>query len=143
MEPAAASTNLQVGGTMLLSTNAETGYLRANLSGPFVLADAKQEFLFVIELLAQSRSGRVLVDGRALSGSPRAIERYLYSVFAARATQALQRDGQRAPKFAYVLTPPVLDPQRMGEKLARERGMEVRAFESLPAAVMWLVGPDR
>jgi hypothetical protein len=128
---------------MELSTNAGPGYLLATASGDFVLAEANQQFLGLIDQIARDRTRHILVDGRAVTGAPRAIERYLYSVFAARAAETLLRDVHVAPKFAYVLTPPVLDPHRMGEKLARHRGMNMRAFESVDEAVKWLIGPDR
>src|SRR5688572_20022353 len=128
---------------MDLSTNAGPGYLLATASGEFVLAEANQQFLGLIDQIAENRSNRVLVDGRDVTGAPRAIERYLYSVFAARASETLLRDAFVVPKFAYVLKQPVLDPHRMGEKLARQRGMNMRAFESLDEAVKWLASPDR
>ena len=128
---------------MVLSTNAKSGYLLATVTGEFVLAEANQQFLALIDQIAKGRTGRVLIDGRTVTGAPRAIERYLYSVFAARASESLLRDAFVVPKFAYVLTPPVLDPHRMGEKLARHRGMNMRAFDCLDDAVKWLLSPDR
>ena len=128
---------------MDLSTKAEPGYLRATVTGDFVLADANQHFLALVDQIAKGRTGRVLIDGRAVTGAPRAIERYLYTVFAARTTEMFLGNLHLAPRFAYVLTPPVLDPHRMGEKLARNRGLNVRAFESNEEALAWLVGPSR
>ena len=43
-----------------------------------------------------------------------------------------------APRFAYVLEEPMLDPERFGETVAVNRGMRVRAFDNLEAARAWL-----
>ena len=40
--------------------------------------------------------------------------------------------------FAYVLEEPILDQGRFGETVAVNRGMRVRAFDSLEAARGWL-----
>src|SRR5262245_36109905 len=44
----------------------------------------------------------------------------------------------RAAQFAYVLQAPVLDPQRLGEIVAVNRGMWVKAFDNLADALGWL-----
>jgi hypothetical protein len=42
------------------------------------------------------------------------------------------------PQFAYLLIPPVGDPQRLGENAAVNRGMFVKVFEDLDDALKWL-----
>jgi hypothetical protein len=43
------------------------------------------------------------------------------------------------PRFAYVLEKPVLDPERLGETVARNRGMDVKAFDNIEEADRWLL----
>ncbi len=43
-----------------------------------------------------------------------------------------------ASAFAHVLKEPVLDPQRFGETVALNRGMNVRTFDNLEDALAWL-----
>ena len=52
----------------------------------------------------------------------------------------MQHPGARHPKFAYALKSPVLDAERFGEIVARNRGMKVKAFESVQEAMDWLAG---
>ena len=83
----------------------------------------------------------MLVDGTAVTGEPQTFQRFLYAEFAAMAVLDLERHpGVRLPKFAYALKPPVLDPKRFGEIVARNRAMNVKMFESVQEAMDWLGG---
>ena len=67
------------------------------------------------------------------------MERFIYGEFAAH--RFLESTSQGAPPetmFSYVLKVPVLDPQRLGETVARNRGMLVQAFDNPEEALAWL-----
>ena len=118
---------------------ADDNLVRVTLSGAFDLSGAKTTFVQVLDELAQHRAKKVLIDGRTITGNPKAIERFFYSEFAAAAVTAVSDHGlQHIPKFAYVLTEPVLYKHRSGESVALSRGMNVKAFENLGEAERWL-----
>lgn len=113
--------------------------LRVTASGRFSLAEAKRTFLEVLDAVALHRSEKVLLDGRALRGKPATIERFYYGEFAAASIARLTSDASLPPpRFAYVLKEPILDPGRFGETVARNRGMNVRAFRDPSEALAWL-----
>jgi hypothetical protein len=122
---------------MVLSISIESGVLCACVAGEFALAEAERTFLEVLDAVAQHKIGNVLFDGRKISGEPGTVERFYYGQFAADAVSA-KRGMSPAPRFAYVLTEPVLDPHRFGETVARNRGMIVRAFSNPRDALQWL-----
>ena len=129
---------------MLLTTSVEPGYLRATARGRFVLTAANHMFLNLLDAVAQERAERVLLDGRQVTGVPRALERYLYGAFIAAAAARLNPAvTSHPPKFAYVLTEPILHHGRLGETTARNRGMSIKAFDNMDEAVNWLFGPER
>jgi hypothetical protein len=128
---------------MVVSTSMETGYLRATARGDFVLSIANQAFFHMLDIAARANAERVLVDARAMFGAPRALERYLYGTFIAQAVERLSLRGKEPPKFAYLLTPPMLHYGRLGEATARKRGMSVRAFETMNDAMTWLFSKER
>lgn len=129
---------------MLLTTSLEPGYLRATARGRFALTAANHMFLNLLDAVAQEHAERILLDGREVTGMPRALERYLYGAFVAAAAARLSPAvTPKPPKFAYVLTDPVLHHGRLGETTARNRGMSIRAFDNPDDAVEWLFGPDR
>jgi hypothetical protein len=128
---------------MEVTTRLELGYLRATATGKFVLTVARGQFCGLLEEMRRARTGRMLVDGREVTGNPRTIERYLYGSFISSAAKKLGNTVRPyPPRFAYVLVPPVLDPHRLGVTVARDRGMTVRAFDDVDEATEWLLGSN-
>lgn len=124
---------------MLIKVIAEPRYLRVITSGHFTLAEAESTFLQVIDAVTLHKADKVLFDGREVIGEPTIIQRFYYSDFAARTVARYAAEsGNPWPQLAYVLEEPVLDPNRFGEKVARNRGMNMRVFDNLEEAFTWL-----
>ena len=120
---------------------AGTEILDVKLSGEFNLDEAQYSFLDLLDSVKREKTDKVLVDGTAVTGEPETLQRFLYAKFAAMAVLGFKEDPRvRTPKFAYALKPPVLDPHRFGEIVALNRGMKVKAFESVQEAMDWLAG---
>jgi hypothetical protein len=125
--------------SMMLKISAEAGFLHVNAMGDFSLAEAKRTFIEVLEAATRDKVGKVLLDGRALTGKPEMMERFYYGEFAAQAVAKFTARGVfPTTEFAYVLEVPVLDPARFGETVARNRGMRVKSFDNLLDALQWL-----
>ncbi len=125
--------------SMLLEIRAESGLLNVDAMGKFSLEEAKRTFLEMLEAVALHKTEKVLFDGRKLIGKPKTMERFYYGEFAAQTVaDYAERGVSRTTQFAYVLREPVLDPQRLGEDVAVNRGMVVKAFDSLEDALQWL-----
>jgi hypothetical protein len=125
---------------MILNISAGSGLLCVIVTGEFSLEESKRNFLEMLDAVAEHKTKKVLLDGRELKGDPSAFHRFLYGEFAAHAVvrYVLERRVPRALQFAYVLHEPVLDPQRLGETVAVNRGMRVKAFDNLEDALGWL-----
>jgi hypothetical protein len=121
----------------------ESGILKVNARGEFSLEEAKRAFLEMLEAVAQYQAEKVLFDGRNLKGEPAGIERFYYGYFAATETINLigMKRMHQAPQFAYVIHEPLRDPQRYGETVAVNRGMNVKTFETPEEAFEWLERP--
>ena len=118
-----------------------TETLGVKLTGEFNLDEAQNSFLELLESVRRERTDKVLVDGTAMTGEPETLQRFLYAAFAAMAVSDFnQPPSVQILKFAYALKPPVLDPERLGESVALNRGMNVKAFESVEEARDWLAG---
>ncbi|MFL6374527.1 MAG: hypothetical protein ACJ73D_07685 [Pyrinomonadaceae bacterium] len=126
--------------TMTVMSRAEANYLVVMADGEFDLDEAMRTFREVVVAVIANRSEKVLFDGRRISGDPESIERFFYGEFAARTVrQALEENALAIPpQFAYILCPPVLDPERLGETAASNRGMNVKAFDELADGISWL-----
>ena len=119
----------------------ESGLLSAIGNGKFSLEGSKQALLEMHAAVAQYKAEKVIFDGRKLKGKPNELERFLYAEFAARETRKLIQEHKIAPRFAYVITAPLRDPNRFGENVAVNRGMNVRTFETIKDAFEWFELP--
>ena len=100
---------------------------------------AKTQFLEVLEAIANYNLKNVLYNGQELTGSLDTWERFEYGAFlAAAVAESVHRDPSVAPRFAYVLKEPVLDPERFAETVAVNRGVHGKAFDNLKDAFEWL-----
>ena len=127
---------------MIIKTRAESGILFVDATGEFSLEEAKRTFLEMLVAISHNKVNKVLVDGRQLEGEPETMERFYYGDFAAQSVKRFtERDGSANIQFAYVLHEPVLDPQRFGEQVARNRGMFIKCFDNLKEALGWLGNP--
>jgi hypothetical protein len=116
----------------------QSGLLTIEADGEFSLEEAKSTFMEILGAVAQYQAQKVLFDGRNVRGKPREFERFLYGDFAAKETIKLVNEHGIVPRFAYVLRPPLRDPQRYGETVAVNRGMIVKTFETPEEALKWL-----
>ena len=129
---------------MELTTKSTPDYLQAVASGEFVLRNAEKQFMDLLDRVVDTRADRVLLDGRGVTGDLDVLDRYIYGEFVAQAATRLPKNEVPIPpKFAYVLTHPVLDPDRLGETVARNRGMSLRAFDNKDEALEWLMSEER
>ena len=80
---------------------------------------------------------RLLIDLRNLTGlgSPGTVERFTLGEQMARAAMA-------AVKVVVVARPEILDPDRFGVVVARNRGLFSNAFDSEEEALKWLLDPN-
>ena len=122
----------------------ESGVLKVAAWGEFSLEEAKRAFLEMLGAVAQYQAEKVLFDGRNLKGEPARIERFFYGYFAATETISLiaMKRIRQAPQFAYVMNEPLRDPQKYGETVAVNRGMNVKTFDTPEEAFEWLERPS-
>jgi len=121
--------SIRVDGTLLIAEQA----------GLFDLAEAMNAFRRVVESIVVHRPTVVLVDARRVTGYIDTLDRFQYGEFIAAQARSLPARGVLPmPRFAYVLAADVIDPQRVGETAAVNRGMLTRAFTDLDEALNWL-----
>jgi hypothetical protein len=126
---------------MACEIHPEPGLLRAVVSGVFSTDEAERTFVEMLDAVARLQTEKILVDGRTIKGEPDTIQRFLYGEFSARTVARYMMGTPGIPaasQFAYVLHEPVLDPARFGMIVATNRGMWVKAFDNMDAAMQWL-----
>jgi hypothetical protein len=123
---------------MNLQMRSGPGSLKVTATGKFSLTEAKRTFVQMMIAVGQHKADKVLVDGRSVEGDPKTMERFYYGEFAACTVNEHVLRGLSRPRFAYVLSEPLLDPKRLGEMVAVNRGMHVKAFDNVKEARDWL-----
>ena len=101
-------------------------WARGTMNVPWFLALAAQ----IAQAVRDAPTKSVLMDIREVVGSLSDMDRYDIGVGGASL-------GIRVP-FAIVGMEPLIEPERLGEIVARNRGMNVRAFTDYEAAHTWL-----
>ncbi len=124
---------------MNLQVFVESDRIRAVVTGEFSLEDAKRTFLELMDVVVRHKMEKVLIDGRDLKGNLTVMERFYFGGFTADTVDANVLDGKvHNPQFAYILSEPVIDPYRLGESVAMNRGMRIKMFEDADKAIQWL-----
>jgi hypothetical protein len=125
---------------MIVKAKPSADFLYVRIDGDFSLDEATRTFGVVIDMVVANNSRRVLFDGRTIVGDPSPIQRFYYAAFASDSVNLLRANGwiQDPPRFAYVLHEPVLDPLRLGQIVAKKRGMNLKAFDNIDEAIRWL-----
>jgi len=126
--------------SMSIECRLENGLMHAVTTGEFSLEEAQSTFLELREAVKNAGCVKILFDGRELIGDPMIVERFYYGEFCANAVEKMVNEGWYGitPQFAYVMHEPVLDPLRLGETVALNRGMNVKAFSNTKEAMRWL-----
>src|SRR5689334_15525525 len=88
---------------MNLQMTEDEGTLRVTASGTFSLQEAQGDFLAMVAEMVRHHDCNLLFDGRAITGEPKAIERFFYGEFAADTVVDFSARGLcRSARFAYV-----------------------------------------
>jgi len=126
--------------SMNIECRLDNGLLQAVATGEFSLTEAERTFTELLQAIKETKARTILFDGRELVGNPMIVERFYYGEFAANCVDQLVANGWSggSPQFAYVLHEPLLDPLRLGETVAVNRGMNVKAFTNFKEAIQWL-----
>lgn len=114
-------------------------HLVFRIQGPFEMEALGSILDRLIDAVAQTQALRVLVDVTEVTGEPSVWERFQFAtLFAGRFLVARAKDIIPVSRFALLGKEPLLDPKRLGEKVAQNRGLPVKAFTSEAEALDWL-----
>ena len=109
------------------------GYWEARYLGAYTMARYKKQMDQSVRACEEKKATRLLVDIRPLTGfTPSTQERYEFGKYGASISKNLDR-------VSVVGTAEQIDPEQFATMVARNRGLQVRAFTDPKAAVEWLL----
>lgn len=119
-----------------INISIEPNHVYLRCAGPYSLTGAKRVFQTAVEVASESDRSRVLIDAFGITGHIPTLDRFQIAVFLTEctATQSLVR----LSRIAVVGDEPLIDPDRFGETVAVNRGINAKAMKSLDEGVEWL-----
>jgi hypothetical protein len=109
-------------------------FLHCKASGEYSFEYMCSMIRKVLAEAGQRGANKVLVDGLQMWGSPTVAERYELSEFLAREMV----EARIFPRLALLGKEPLVDPNRFGEIVGTNRGVQMKTVEEMEDAVKWL-----
>ena len=104
----------------------KNNYLCVNISGYFSLSDAKKMFTEGLEMLVENNISKILFDGYKVKGKITTMDRYDLAEYAAIEAINFILKGLSKLSVAFYGVEPIIDPERFGELVAKNRGLTVK-----------------
>jgi len=123
---------------VLFEVEPRVGYLYATVSGGFDLAEAQAGYRGLLQAAARYRLARLLMDCTRVTGEMTVADRLAFGTFMAEEQQRMLGQLPEAPQVAILAAPPIMDPGRFTQAVANNRGVRMRASESLLELRSWL-----
>jgi hypothetical protein len=131
---------------MALTTKTELRkeYLYVLVEGEFEYLSSIQSTDAILEACARHQTTKALIDFRGVTGKIIDIERFHYAEVSTDKYNKLLAAGVVKPcRFVWIGKPPQLDPKKLGESVALNRGLILRVTPDLEHAFVFLgVKPD-
>jgi hypothetical protein len=114
------------------------GYVYAALSGAFDIGSAKEVYRGVLQVAAAQRQPRILMDSTRITGEMTTADRLAFGTFMAEAQASVLGLLPQGPQVAILAVAPIMDPGRFTQAVANNRGVRMRASDSLQELLSWL-----
>lgn len=111
-------------------------HLLAVFSGHFEFKTNRDLMVDILMECITNKKNRVLFDLRLLKGNMTTYERYDIATYIA--NLAMQHKETSRIQIAVVGNPPLIDPNRFGETVARNRGLNIKVSNEMDEVLEWL-----
>ena len=114
------------------------GYVYAALSGAFSIESAKNVYRGILQIAAGQGQPRILMDATRITGEMSVSDRLAFGMFLAEEHARVLGQLPGGPQLAILAVPPIMDPGRFTQAVANNRGVRMRASDSLQELLSWL-----
>lgn len=113
-------------------------YLNVTVSGFYSLAEVKKIYTELLEILVDKNLSKLFVNVCQVQGKITMLERYYFGEFAAWEAIRFTGLGLNKISIAFYGIVPIIDPDRFGEIVARNRGLNVKVTTDINEALQFL-----
>jgi len=124
------------GRRLAISIHPERSYLRVIVTGDYDFGDARRLYREAFQAAARHERKKILLDLRGVEGAPTTVDRF--EIGELHASLKAELFGSMDFQIATVGNIPLIDPRRMGELVARNRGINAKVVTNLQEALAWL-----
>jgi len=113
-------------------------YLLAVASGTFGVKEYRELLVDILFQCIENSKSKLLFDVRTFKGNLSTFQRFTLATYFA--TLSRQHPETAAIQVAVVGHPPLIDPNRFGETVAKNHGVNIKVTTDIDEAVEWLQG---
>jgi len=113
-------------------------YLSVTVSGHFSLSDVKIMYTDALESLLDNKFSKLFFNAFKVKGKVTTIDRYYFGEFAALESLKYMGKGLKRIAVSVYGIEPIIDPERFGEIVARNRGLNLKVTTNKNEALQFL-----
>ena len=113
-------------------------YLSVTVSGHFSLSDVKIMYTDALESLLDNNFSKLFFNAYKVKGKVTTIDRYYFGEFAALESLKYMGKGLKRIAVSVYGIEPIIDPERFGEIVARNRGLNLKVTTDKIEALQFL-----
>ena len=113
-------------------------YLSVTVSGHFSLSDVKIMYTDALESLLDNNFSKLFFNAYKVIGKVTTIDRYFFGEFAALESLRYMGKGLKRIAVSVYGKEPIIDPERFGEIVARNRGLNLKVTTDKNEALQFL-----
>ena len=113
-------------------------YLSVTVSGHFSLAEVKIMYIDALESLLENDLSKLFFNAYKVKGKVTTIDRYYFGEFAALESLKYMGKGLKRIAVSVYGIEPIIDPERFGEIVARNRGLNLKVTTDKNEALQFL-----
>lgn len=113
-------------------------YLSVTVSGHFSLSDVKIMYADALESLLDKKFSKLFFNAYKVKGKVTTLDRYYFGEFAALESLKYMGKGLKRIAVSVYGIEPIIDPERFGEIVARNRGLNLKVTTDKNEALQFL-----
>lgn len=123
---------------MKYSFTEKDNYLSVNVSGYFSLSDSKKMFTEALDMLVRKKLFKLYFNVYKVNGKIKTMDRYDLGEYAA--TEAINFLLKGLPRLSVTFygVEPIIDPERFGEIVTKNRGLNIKVTTDKKEALQFL-----